>query len=87
MRVRNWCLSGKDTVREASNPNGWSAQAMPYLMEYDNWGGLVVEDPARYSREELAFKDWWDMTRLPGLPVRTLKRGIIFWNTHTAGWK
>ena len=41
------------------NPNGWSAQAMPYLMEYDNWGGLAVDDPARYSREELALKDWW----------------------------
>ena len=26
------------------NPNGWSADAMPYLMEYDNWGGLVVGD-------------------------------------------
>ena len=26
------------------NPNGWSAKTMPYLMEYDNWGGLVVDD-------------------------------------------
>lgn len=41
------------------NPNGWSAQAMPYLMEYDNWGGLVVDDRSKYSREELAWKDWW----------------------------
>ena len=24
------------------NPNGWSAPTMPYLMEYDNWGGLVL---------------------------------------------
>ncbi len=41
------------------NPNGWSADAMPYLMEYDNWGGLVVEDRNAYTREELAGKDWW----------------------------
>ena len=38
------------------NPNGWSADAMPYLMEYDNWGGLVVEDRNAYTREELAGK-------------------------------
>lgn len=41
------------------NPNGWSADVMPYLMEYDNWGGLAVDDPAAYTREELAKKDWW----------------------------
>lgn len=41
------------------NPNGWSAPAMPYLMEYDNWGGLAVDDRDAYSREELAWKDWW----------------------------
>lgn len=41
------------------NPNGWSAETMPYLMEYDNWGGLVVDDPNNYTREELAQKDWW----------------------------
>lgn len=41
------------------NPNGWSCETMPYLMEYDNWGGLVVNAPEAYPREELAFKDWW----------------------------
>jgi hypothetical protein len=41
------------------NPNGWSAPTMPYLMEYDNWGGLAVDDRSSYSREELAWKDWW----------------------------
>ncbi len=41
------------------NPNGWSADAMPYLMEYDNWGGRVVEHPERLSRAELAQRDWW----------------------------
>ncbi|WP_230399559.1 pullulanase X25 domain-containing protein [Novisyntrophococcus fermenticellae] len=41
------------------NPNGWSADAMPYLMEYDNWGGLVVDDRDSFTREELAWKDWW----------------------------
>ncbi|WP_349945555.1 hypothetical protein ABFV83_17120 [Lacrimispora sp. BS-2] len=41
------------------NPNGWSAGTMPYLMEYDNWGGLAVEDRDSYSREELAWRDWW----------------------------
>lgn len=41
------------------NPNGWSAKAMPYLMEYDNWGGLVTDHREEYTREELAWKDWW----------------------------
>lgn len=41
------------------NPEGWEAPSMPYLMEYDNWGGLVVKDLKGYSREELAWKDWW----------------------------
>ncbi len=39
------------------NPNGWSAKTMPYLMEYDNWGGLVVDDreniPGRAGVERL----------------------------------
>lgn len=41
------------------NPNGWSADAMPYLMEYDNWGGLVVPHRDQYKRAELAWLDWW----------------------------
>lgn len=41
------------------NPNGWSAEVMPYLMEYDNWGGKFVEDPQQVPREELAAMDWW----------------------------
>ena len=28
-------------------------------MEYDNWGGLVVDDRKNISREELAWRDWW----------------------------
>ena len=41
------------------NPNGFSGDVMPYLMEYDNWGGKVVDDPAALSREQLAQRDWW----------------------------
>lgn len=41
------------------NPNGWSADVMPYLMEYDNWGGKVVDDFNSYTYEERAWKDWW----------------------------
>ena len=41
------------------NPNGWSATTMPYLMEYDNWGGLAVDDRNSLTREELAWADWW----------------------------
>lgn len=41
------------------NPDGWSAEAMPYLMEYDNWGGRVVDEPEKLSRQELAYRDWW----------------------------
>lgn len=46
------------------NPNGWSAPAMPYLMEYDNWGGLVVDDRSKYTRQELAWKDWWGFDQI-----------------------
>ena len=41
------------------NPNGWSAEVMPYLMEYDNWGGRVADDSRQYTKEELAWMDWW----------------------------
>ena len=41
------------------NPNGWSGEAMPFLMEYDNWGGKVVNDPSKFTHRELAAKDWW----------------------------
>lgn len=41
------------------NPNGWSYSTMPYLMEYDNWGGKVIDDFDQCTREERAFADWW----------------------------
>ncbi|MBQ8159778.1 MAG: hypothetical protein IJ083_03420 [Clostridia bacterium] len=41
------------------NPNGFSGQVMPYLMEYDNWGGRVVGENENLTREELARRDWW----------------------------
>ena len=41
------------------NVNGWTAKAMPFLMEYDNWGGLAVGNRSEFTREELAQKDWW----------------------------
>ncbi len=40
-------------------PSGWSTEAMPFLMEYDNWGGCMVEDTKAYPREQLARIDWW----------------------------
>lgn len=41
------------------NPNGFEAEVMPYLMEYDNWGGKVVDNPEAMTRQELAEHDWW----------------------------
>lgn len=41
------------------NPNGWEADVMPYLMEYDNWGGKVLDDFDNYSKEARAWQDWW----------------------------
>jgi len=41
------------------NPNGWSALAMPYLMEYDNWGGKLLANFDDYTREQRAWMDWW----------------------------
>ncbi len=41
------------------NPSGWEADVMPYLMEYDNWGGKVVDDFQKLSNTERAQMDWW----------------------------
>lgn len=41
------------------NPNGFTDDVMPYLMEYDNWGGRMVDHPERYSRQQLSQMDWW----------------------------
>lgn len=41
------------------SPSGWYADAMPYLMEYDNWGGKVIENFSDYTYEERAYLDWW----------------------------
>ncbi|WP_053983332.1 hypothetical protein [Niameybacter massiliensis] len=41
------------------SPSGWSAEAMPFLMEYDNWGGKVLDNFDDYTYEERAWKDWW----------------------------
>lgn len=32
---------------------------MPYLMEYDNWGGKMTEDFDLITREVRAKMDWW----------------------------
>lgn len=41
------------------NPNGFHLSSMPYLMEYDNWGGKVINDFSGVTKEERAWKDWW----------------------------
>ncbi len=41
------------------NPNGFELKSMPYLMEYDNWGGKVINDFASVTKEERAWSDWW----------------------------
>lgn len=43
------------------NPNGWSGEQMPYLMEYDNWGGKMFreEDRDKYTRHQMALWQWW----------------------------
>lgn len=43
------------------NPNGWSGEQMPYLMEYDNWGGRMYAEGEhdKFSRHELALWQWW----------------------------
>ncbi|MDD3410480.1 MAG: hypothetical protein PHY12_06690 [Eubacteriales bacterium] len=46
------------------NPNGFSGDVMPYLMEYDNWGGRVVDRPECLTREELAQRDWWGFDQI-----------------------
>ena len=40
-------------------PSGWSADILPFFMEYDNWGGRMVDDVTKVPREKLARIDWW----------------------------
>lgn len=43
------------------NPNGWSGEQMPYLYEYDNWGGKMFRDEElpNIPRHQLALWQWW----------------------------
>ena len=41
------------------NPNGWNSDQMPYLMEYDNWGGRMFDDASKYTRHQMALWQWW----------------------------
>jgi len=41
------------------NPNGWSGEQMPYLMEYDNWCGREYDDKSKFTRHQLALMQWW----------------------------
>lgn len=41
------------------NVNGFSGDAMPYLLEFDNWGGKVRHMTEGMTRAELARTDWW----------------------------
>ena len=67
------------------NPNGWSAKAMPYLMEYDNWGGLVVDDRKKIPREELAWRDWWGYDQIAWFANQPEESRNISWSTPTNG--
>lgn len=67
------------------NPNGWSAKTMPYLMEYDNWGGLVVDDREKIPREELAWRDWWGYDQIAWFATSRRQAGIISWSIPTNG--
>ena len=52
------------------SPSGWSADAMPFLMEYDNWGGKVLDDFSDYTYEEngkLGVKDITGNIRVPAV--------------------
>ena len=47
------------------NPNGWSGEQMPYLMEYDNWCGKMFEEATveeaitNRGRHFMARWQWW----------------------------
>ena len=52
------------------NPNGWSGEQMPYLMEYDNWGGkmfhedTVEEAIENRGRHAVARWQWWGFDQI-----------------------
>ena len=52
------------------NPNGWYGEQMPYLMEYDNWGGkmfgeaTVEEAIANRGRHQVARWQWWGFDQI-----------------------
>ncbi len=53
------CLVREGFSEGGLNPNGWSGDQMPYLMEYDNWGGKMFDDASKYTRHQLALWQWW----------------------------
>ena len=52
------------------NPNGWYGEQMPYLMEYDNWGGKMFEEAtveeaiANRGRHQVARWQWWGFDQI-----------------------
>ena len=52
------------------NPNGWSGEQMPYLMEYDNWCGKMFDEAtveeaiANRGRHQMARWQWWGFDQI-----------------------
>nr|WP_314460282.1 hypothetical protein [uncultured Clostridium sp.] len=67
------------------NPNGFRCSSMPYLMEYDNWGGKVLEYPESVTEEERAWKDWWGYDQIGWFANQTRESQRQFLE-YTALW-
>ena len=52
------------------NPNGWSGEQMPFLMEYDNWGGKMFSEDSvdevieKRGRHAVARWQWWGFDQI-----------------------
>ena len=67
------------------NPNGFELKSMPYLMEYDNWGGKVINDFASVTKEERAWSDWWGYDQIGWFANQSPKARSKFLE-YTALW-
>ena len=56
-------------------------------MEYDNWGGLVVDDRENIPREELAWRDWWGYDQIAWFANQPEEGRNHFLNIPTSGLK
>ena len=53
------CLVREGKTGGGINPDGEYVKCLPFLMEYDNWGGKDIWAHNNLTRDERAWAQWW----------------------------